>query len=189
MNESITLCNIAGYCPEEAIWKMIQDLCDIIEQNPAGQCLLTPDSIIIDGDKFLIGHTQEEQAAFLPPEHQVNETSMGTPQLIWSLGALIYYASSGRILFGGHGGRYQQQYPQVALPVLQKKHQRLTPVMQRCLQREPISRISAQELKSIAQKERARCLNKSRQPALASQQPTAVSRQDGGRWPEEMIEI
>ncbi len=189
MNETLRLHHIAGFCTEDAIWTMIIDLCDIVRKNPMKQFLPTPQSVIVDADRFLMDVSQEAKAEFLPPECQGMMETASEAQFVWALGANIYFASSGRILFGGYGGQYQQAYPKVALPGLQKKHQALTPVMQRCLAWNPAERPGVQELQDIAEKERARCLHEKRQ-AIAAQGPARISPTPSyDNWPEEMIEL
>ena len=53
MKYYMTIRDIAGFCPEEAVWKMMTDV---------SKCLLTdgfnhtlsPDSVVIVGDSFII---------------------------------------------------------------------------------------------------------------------------------------
>lgn len=188
MIDSLRLRHIAGYCPEEAIWKMIIDLCDSVS-GQTDMPLLSPESIVVDADSFLVDIRQTEMSEFLPPECQGNNFSFTSQQFVWSIGACVYFASSGRTLFGGHGGSYQRSYPRVALPVLQKKHRALTPVVQRCLPSEPSARISLQELLEISKKERARCLNTQRQRIAPQITTPAPRRQDSDSWPDEMTDL
>lgn len=187
MNKVINLHHIAGYCPEAAIWKMIVDLCCIIQGQDKRRTPITPYSLFVDGGTFYIDDSDEISPEFLPPEYVTGE-SITESQQMWMLGATIYYASSGRILFGGHGGYYQRSNPYVQLPVLQKAHQAITPVMQRCLQTDPSQRINVQELKDIALRESERCR---RAPRLrARPQQTASNKIITDRkWPEEMVEL
>jgi len=188
MIESLRLRHIAGYCPEEAIWKMIIDLCESA-CGQAGVPLLSPESILVDADSFLVDVRQKRCPEFLPPECHGDDSTLTSQQFVWSLGACVYYASSGRTLFGGHGGSYQHSYPHVALPVLQKKHQALTPVVQRCLQSEPSARIGVKELLEIAKKEHTRCRMTQRQHIASHIVAPPPSRHDCTGWPEEMTDI
>ena len=117
MNKPITLTDIAGYCTEDAIWKMVVDLAQSIKDN--NHCPLSPDEIIIDDKSFLTGEKSDKKLHMLAPEYS-NGKPYGPSQQVWTLGALIYYASSGRTLFGGHGGAYQKEHPNVLLPSLRK---------------------------------------------------------------------
>lgn len=186
MNKRITLKDIAGYCPEEAIWRMAADLGQCIKNS--SQCPTSPDEVIVDGLSFLIGDKTDEQSEFIPPECFSN-APYGQPQQVWTLGALIYHASSGRTLFGGHGGAYQKIHPNVLLPSLQKKHQSLTALMQQCLQHNPSSRISIGRLVDEALKGLGNCRKTTRSYCMADRK--AASKGDNQRkenWPEEMIE-
>ena len=186
MNKRITLRDIAGYCPEEAIWRMAADLGQCIKDN--SQCPTSPDEVIVDGLSFLIGEKTDERPEFMPPEC-VNKAPCGQPQQVWTLGALIYHASSGRTLFGGHGGAYQNTHPNVLLPSLQKSHQSLTALMQQCLQHDPSSRISIGKLVDEALKGLEKCRKTTRSHRKAAQDAAATSdKRRKENWPEEMIE-
>lgn len=187
MNKIITLRDIAGFCPEEAIWKMIVDLGQSIKDNH--QCPLSPDEVIIDGMSFLLGEKSSDRFQFLAPEC-TNEASCGQAQLVWSLGALIYYASSGRILFGGNGSIYQKNHPNVLLPSLRKSHQSLTALMQQCLQYDPSSRISINKLIDEAQRGLGSCRKTMRGHCKSTEESAPSSaNQRKENWPEEMIEM
>ena len=186
MNRSITLRDIAGYCPEEAIWKMITDLGQSIKDD--NNCPVSPDGVIIDGMTFLTDEQVEKQNHFQAPECSDGATG-GQAQQVWALGALIYYASSGRTLFGGHGGAYQKNHPNVLLPSLRKSHDSLTAVMQQCLQHEPSSRIGIDKLIDEARKglETCRKAQRSRSKTAKAIVPTN-NKQKRENWPEEMKE-
>jgi serine/threonine protein kinase len=85
--------------------------------------------------------------AFYPPE---GIGDYGESGFVWSLGALTCYASSGHYVFGGRGGVYQYNHPEVELPTLRKEHFALTPIVKRCLCYSPSQRISINELHTIA---------------------------------------
>lgn len=186
MNKRITLRDIAGYCPEEAIWKMVIDLGQSIKDN--GHCPSSPDGVIVDGMSFLTDESAGTQTQFLAPESSDN-TNCNQAQQIWTLGALIYFASSGRTLFGGYGGAYQQSHPNVLLPVLRKDHQSLTALVQQCLQCDPTLRIGIDKVIDEARKgfENCRATMRCSTESKRKSMPTA-SRLKTENWPEEMIE-
>lgn len=187
MNKHITLRDIAGYCPEEAIWRMAADLGSGIKDN--NQCPKSPDEVIVDDLSFLIGEKTDEQPEFMPPECS-DMASFGQMQQVWTLGALIYYASSGRTLFGGHGGAYQKDHPNVLLPSLQKSHQSLTALMQQCLQHDPSSRIGINKLVEEAHKGLENCKRTPRCRCKTGQEVAPKSdHRRKENWPEEMIEM
>ena len=187
MNRHITLRDIAGYCPEEAIWKMVIDLGQNIKDN--GHCPLSPDGVVVDSMSFLTDESASNQAQFLAPESSDDNTACNQAQQIWTLGALIYFASSGRTLFGGYGGTYQKSHPSVLPPTLRKDHKSLTALMQQCLQFDPSSRIGIDKVIDEARKGfencrgTMRCRNENAKESL----PT-ISPRNTENWPEEMIE-
>ena len=139
----MTLQAVAGYCYETMLWKLLADLSDELQRALPEGCL-TPDDVTLDGEDFHVApQGQKTPSAFCPPEgggcH--NEAA-----LVWSLGALVCYASSGHCIFGGQGGRYQRSHPTVALPALRKEHAALTPLVRRCLCYSPGQRISLKTL-------------------------------------------
>lgn len=187
MNKPITLTDIAGYCTEDAIWKMVIDLGQSIKDN--NHCPLSPDEIIIDGTSFLTGEKSSEQLHMLAPEYS-NDKPYGPSQQVWTLGALIYYASSGRTLFGGHGGAYQKEHPNVSLPSLRKSHGALTDLMQQCLKHDPSSRIGIDKLIDEARKGLDNCRMTQRSPRQTAEDTLPPSdKQKRESWPEEMKEM
>ena len=99
---------------------------------------------------------------FCAPEGLASETAT-----VWSLGALLCYASSGHLIFGGSGSLYQGKHPDVKLPVLQKKHSSLTPIVQRCLANSPEKRISLDEMVIEARKGLELCKKRTRSKSNA----------------------
>jgi len=187
MNKRITLEQIAGYCHDQAIWKLIADLASGVASK--SDCLLSPAAVIVDGNTFLIDDSAPVMKEFRAPECIDSKTSAQAQQ-VWSIGAIAHYASSGRILFGGNGSNYQHEHPEAPLPVLQKKHQALTPLVQRCLCHDPSQRISLQELANEARCGLERCSNSPRQPLQStSKTPSTVKPAASAEsWPEEMTE-
>ena len=186
MNKRITLRDIAGYCPEEAIWKMVIDLGQSIKDN--GHCPLSPDGVMVDDKAFLTDDSADTQSQFLAPECTDGATK-GQAQQIWSLGALVYFASSGRTLFGGYGGAYQKNHPNVLLPTLRKDHQSLTALVQQCLAFDPSSRIGIDRVMDEARKGYEQCRKAKRCPIGKTRGTmAATTRQKAENWPEEMQE-
>ena len=126
----LTLTGIAGFCPEPAVWQLVADLCDIVQAHRSG-AYLAPENIIADHYSFRVDDTGVEAQEFQAPETAATG-QVTDAQCVWSMGALIYYCTLGRVVFGGHGSAYQRQHPDVALPVLPKTHRALTPVLHRC---------------------------------------------------------
>ena len=147
-----TIHSIAGYCSEKALWKLLVDLITnaISNKSEIGR-VLTPDRVIVDGDGFCVDSniSSEPLTEFIPPEGIENYGESG---FIWSLGALVCYASSGHYLFGGRGGAYQRNKPKVELPALRKEHSPLDALVKRCLCYSPSQRITLNELLEHANK-------------------------------------
>ena len=140
----ITIQDIAGFYPEEAVWKMMADVSAFLEKDGM-DCILTPDAIIVDVNTFIVEPSLEKQEEFLSPE--LNENIIpGKPQMVWAIGAVAYYMSTGHVIFCGHGGEYQMKHPSVPLPVLPKGKQALKSALHQCVCFNPQERISLEEL-------------------------------------------
>ena len=187
--ERISLQQIAGFCPEEAIWKMLVDVSGILlKDGPRNVNWLHPISIVVDGDTFLVGENNSGNTEFCAPEYK-EQQPLSEEQAVWTLGALIYYVSSRHIIFGGRGGEYQQKRPNVSLPALQKTHQALTPLMHQSLCYTAKDRISLQKFNEMAQRGLKTCMNRKREKDSCEQMlyKTESSQEHG--WPEKMIEL
>lgn len=187
MSKQMTIRDIAGFCPEEAIWKMIADVSGCLTSG-GHEKALSPDSVMIDGSSFMISHCQGEVGEFLAPEHKKGQTA-DEKELVWVLGAIAYYAATGHIVFGGHGGSYQKDHPSVSLPVLPKGLQTLTPVLQKCLCVMPDERIGLQGLHELAQRGLSECSKQIRKKVSPTNKDEKKVKYTGEKWPEEMIEV
>lgn len=148
----ITIQSIAGYCNEKALWKLLVNLStEMLQDNSNDWMVLMPDLVTVDGEEFRMEDKtpQNPVTEFYPPEGIENYGEAG---FVWSLGALVCYASSGHYVFGGRGGIYQRSHPKVELPTLKKEHSALTATVKRCLCYFPSQRISLRELHTIAVK-------------------------------------
>lgn len=182
--ERLTLKSIAGYCIEEALWKFIIDIVAEIQEKGLVLPGIDPDMIIIENEDFHLVHKENIMSSFCAPEEETSEAAM-----VWALGALLCYASSGHLIFGGSGSLYQRKHPSVKLPVLQKKHSSLTSLVQHCLEYDPKNRISLNEMVIEAKnglelcKKRTRCKSNVN---VEKEHPTISSLDE--RWPEEMTD-
>lgn len=189
MSKKMTVNDIAGFCPEEAVWKMIADVSAWLMEEKS-DCKLTPKSIVVAGDAFIVETGCETLDEFLAPE-QMNSDFANEKQSVWTLGAVAYYAATGHIIFGGHGGRYQAQHPSVSLPILQKGLLQLTYVLQKCLCCNPLDRVTLSELHSMSINGLQKCRAQKREKTTASikTNQSEITEQLGYNWPEKMIEI
>ena len=143
MTEKIRIRDIAGFCPEEAVWKMMIDISHLISDVK----MVTqpnPDSILVDGDAFIIDTDIDEIDAFLAPE-QYDVDKKDIKQAVWALGATAYFMATGHVIFGGFGGKYQKNHPNVPLPNMPKTLHSLTPVIHKCITCVPSERISLED--------------------------------------------
>ena len=172
---------------------MMADVSEFLLEDGSG-CMLSPDTIVVDGESFLVETDCQPDDKYLSPEQREGEKP-ATPQQVWQLGAIAWYMATGHVIFGGHGGSYQRQHPQVALPVLPKAFQQLTPVVQRCLHPSPSRRIGLEELRTAVNNGLAVCSRRQRARFKADVQCSASNVQrpmfnvQCPKWPEEMIEI
>ena len=185
----MTIRDIAGFCPEEAIWKMIVDVSDFLMNDDISDGL-SPDSVMVDGFSFMVNCIQEPSNEFSAPEHKYGQLS-DEKEKVWSLGAIAYFASTGHIIFGGYGGRYQEEHPSVALPALPKGLHSLTPVLQKCLCYDSKERLGICDLNDLARiglKECRKQMRKKNKPAKEEIKEKEV-KCTGEKWPEKMIEV
>jgi len=150
---------------------------------------MTPESIMIDGDAFMVGTEQEIENEFMAPEH-IEGCRNETSQMVWSLGALAYYMATGHIIFGGHGGYYQKEHPTVPLPILPKGLQALSSVMQKCLNYDPNDRVCLKELNELSHQGLLACKKRQREKSvLTAKGQKTGGKYNGDKWPEEMTEV
>lgn len=187
MNKQMNVRDIAGLCPEVAVWKMLADVGSLLQSEARGY-VLSPDTIGVDGEAFMLEGGEEPSAAFLAPEQQAGEEPTEA-QMVWALGATAYFAATGHVVFGGHGGSYQRRHPQVPLPALPKAYQALTPLVRQCLCCQPSERISLPELTEQARKGLYACMQKPRTKATTATKPAETAEEAAQPWPEEMKEL
>ena len=188
MSEKITIRDIAGFCPENAIWKMMANVCDFLMKDGHGY-VLNPDSLIVDVDTFVVEDRPCPESEFLAPEQDEGQ-SPSSEQMVWAIGATAYFMATGHIVFGGHGGRYQREHPTVPLPVMPKALQNLTPVLHKCLDYSPKSRVGLEELNTLAKNGWAFCSKRQREKGKAGGEASICKeRHQEEKWPEKMIEI
>ena len=186
----MTIRDIAGFCPEEAVWKMITDVSECQLNDGVGNDL-SPDSVMVDGNSFMVDRIPDVENEFLAPEHKDGQHS-NEKETVWSLGAIAYYAATGHVVFGGYGSSYQKEHPSVALPVLPKGVQVLTPVLQKCLCYDSNERIGLKDLHDLARKGLEECAKLRRMKTKsikADEKKENEVKYTGEKWPEEMVEI
>lgn len=184
----MTIRDIAGFCPEKAIWKMMADVSSYLT-NEDVVYYFSPDSITIDGEMFMVENGACMQNEFVAPEC-IEGGKTGTKQMVWSLGSVAYFAATGHIIFGGHGSIYQKDNPSVPLPVLPKNYQALTAVLHKCICYNPDKRISMAEVNDLAQQGLASCEKHKREKReVEEKEIESIKKSIGEKWPEDMVEI
>ena len=183
----LTIHSIAGFCNERTLWKLLVDLSSkLLDDSSNARKVVTPEMVIIDGEDFRLNNenSQDQSTEFYPPEGIENSGSEGQ---VWSLAALVCYASSGHYVFGGRGGSYQQSHPQVELPTLKKEHSGLTALVKRSLCYSPSQRISLDDLHTAAVKGLESNVQMSRvKRANESSEETPSSGTMDNIWPDKM---
>ena len=188
MSRKTTIRDIAGFCPEEAIWKMMFDVSGLLLQKDTDY-VLTPDSVVIDGQMFIVESNHESIIEFLAPEQNPGFKTDSKGK-VWSLGAIAYYVATGHIVFGGYGGCYQKEHSSAPLPILPKGLQDLTAVLHQCLCYNPEERINIKELNELSQKGLFNCEQLQRQSSVQEERVIKFNKkQHGEKWPEKMIEL
>lgn len=188
MNSVLNLIDIAGFCPEEAVWKMITDVCEFLSKDPSVS-FLSPRTIVVDGETFLVEAGDKPNEYYLAPE-QLNGNQRSTQeQLVWQIGAVAFFMATGHLPFGGHGSRYQREHPHVTLPVLPKAFQSLSPIVQRCMYTNPSKRITMEELKKVAHNGLLVCSQRQRSKVTQQNKSIETKKYQKEKWPEKMIEV
>lgn len=190
MKYDMTIRDIAGFCPEEAIWKMIADVSECLLNDGFGNGL-SPNSVIIDGNSFMVNHIQDVEEEFQAPEHRDGQQP-DEKEFVWSLGAIAYYASTGHVVFGGYGGKYQKEHSLVYIPALPKGLQSLTPLLHRCLCYDSNERIGLKDLRDLARKGLEECGKQKRKTIIKAREEEEKGKsvnRSGEKWPEEMVEL
>lgn len=178
----MTLRALAGYSMEESLWKMLYDISSQLQGKTISMKGIDPDMIIIENEDFCLTNHETVSPLFSAPEEIASEAAV-----VWSLGALVCYASSGHLIFGGQGSDYQKKHPSVALPILQKKHSSLTPLVQHCLAYNSENRIKIKELVIESKKGLEQCKKKVRGKSVEKNRIIETNTIEvNERWPEEM---
>lgn len=149
---------------------------------------LSPDSVVIVGDSFVMAKEHDMAGEFLAPEHIAGQ-GYDEKKTVWSLGSVAYYAATGHLVFGGYGSGYQKEHPSVPLPVLPKGMQALTPIIQKCLCYSPDERVGLEELNGIATRGQRECSKQTRKKVNSTEGKEKHITDTGEKWPEEMTEV
>ena len=183
----MTIHSIAGYCSEKTLWKLLVDMSsDILDETSKTRKVIIPEMVIVDGEDFRLTEEAPQglSTEFYPPE---GIGVSGSEGLVWSLAALVCYASSGHYVFGGRGGFYQRTHPKVELPTLKKEHSGLAALVKRCLCYLPSQRICVSELHAAAVKGFESNVQRSRVKRKNELSETkAFSEAMDDEWPDKM---
>lgn len=165
---------------------MIVDLTsDMLAEQLKTWIVINPGIVLIDGENFRIDSNipVADTVEFYPPE---GIEKYGEEGFVWSLGALVCYASSGHYVFGGRGGSYQHDHPNVELPTLRKEHTALTAIVKGCLCYSSSQRMKLRELHDLAIKGLASCNQTNRVKRLKEPGESRLLKYSDDVWPEIM---
>lgn len=182
MENQTTLKSIAAYCPEKAIWKFMADLSKLLQKK---LCRISPDNVAVDGTAFFITDSVPHNIDYDAPEY-TDDSAFSESQAVWSIGAIACYLSSGHVIFGGMGGRYQRQSPEAPLPILQKCHERITPIIHKCLCANPKERITLAELENEAKRQFEKVVLRKEIEQKESGTELMFVNTNSDSWPEKM---
>ena len=165
---------------------MVVDLSsNVLAEQLKTWIVINPGIVLVDGEDFHIDATIPEADAteFYPPEGIEN---YGEEGYVWSLGALVCYASSGHYVFGGRGGSYQRDHPKVELPMLRKEHTALTAIVKGCLCYSSFQRMKLRNLHDLALKGLTSCDQTNRVKRLKEPGESRLPKCSDDVWPEIM---
>lgn len=165
---------------------MIVDLTsDMLAEQLKTWIVINPGIVLIDEENFRIDSNipVADTVEFYPPE---GIEKYGEEGFVWSLGALVCYASSGHYVFGGRGGSYQHDHPNVELPTLRKEHTALTAIVKGCLCYSSSQRMKLRELHDLAIKGLASCNQTNRVKRLKEPGESRLLKYSDDVWPEIM---
>lgn len=170
----MTVDNIAGYCFESTLWRILCDITSNREFNitPTHYPLIRSNNLLICNESFEIA----------------SQTQLcSESDAIWHIGALISYLSSGHPIFGGKGKEFHDKHPSIQLPSLRKEHSALTPIVHSCLNANESQRISFAELKKQALIGYNDCIKREKIRIELPQKQSTTSISHNEMWPEAMI--
>ena len=146
--DQLTLKDVAGYCTERMVWKLLLGLAD--GWTPGNLERITP-AMVTATDTDLTLDKQlpagDEARAFMPPEHN------GDPQAaeVWTAGALAHYALTGMQVFEGRGGETQTAATPVPRIAGSRAGRQLSTLVCRCLSYNPTDRPAMHDIVHKAQ--------------------------------------
>ena len=152
----IILSDIAGYATERMVWQMMFDLSAVCDSD--GKVTINniaPQRIVITDNHFLlknIGTSVESNCkAFSAPETFNKRTEYSAASVIWTIGALAFYAITGTDVFEGKGGETQTKDTEI--PRLSSAHasKEMSTMIRRCLSYIPADRPTKEEIRQQAQ--------------------------------------
>lgn len=156
MKKDITLSDIAGYATERTVWQMMLDISVVCDSD--GNVAINnivPQRITIADNHFKLQNTGTLNdgvcRAFSAPEFFTNNFRPSEASVIWTIGALSFYAITGIGVFEGKGGETQTKDTEI--PRLSSSHasRDLSVLIRRCLSYLPANRPTKEEIRKQAQ--------------------------------------
>lgn len=189
MEEKRYASDIAGHCNEPTAWKILMEVSDQLMNHK--QLIVNPFIIEIREDRhFALSTTETQLSGFDAPE--VTTAYRNEANVVWSLGAALFYVVMGRQVMNGKGGVGQTGTSK--LPYMRSEWPELSELVQRCLHYQPSQRPGLQEIYNKASEQQSRCMEEIRHgPKFKKNSENAI---DGtinaadmmAFWPESMHE-
>lgn len=175
-----TLNDIAGYMTSRSVWAMLRKLSVVCQENTF-DISLSPASILFDNDDIVVERSADADAGFLPCD------SCGEASVVWTIGALAFYALMGVRVFDGQGGA--NQTAATTVPRIGAAHcdNELGDLLFRCLSFDPLARPSLSGIVAAAD-------NALQKPAiprktLSNAQGMAYKTSLVKFWPDEIVTL
>lgn len=187
---SITISQIAGYTTENIVWNMLLQLSEYGKKENLQEVLA--EDIIVEESKFEIRHfsqkSHEPTCPFAAPEtFQATAQSLTPKSNVWTLGALAFYAMTGKPIFEGKGG--STQLPETIIPKISSAcaSDKLSELIRQCLSYSPAERPTIDEI--INTSKAAINTPRTPRPRLVSQSGRQYATSLVKFWPEEMVPL
>ena len=175
--ERITADKLQGYCSESGAWQFLHDVAGSLVQIHAkgnAHCGVTLSNVYLDGEYFVLGDSVADGCGSLEDD-------------VWALGASVFLLLMGKPVFYGENGRKQSATTKIPR-YLSGFSERISAMVYRCLQYNPLERPLPEEVFETAAKmlEQFPPARKERRKVGNTNMDDICNSQDEF-WPEEMV--
>mgnify|MGYP002624291438 CR=1 FL=1 len=189
MKKVITLSDIAGYATERMVWQLMFDLSTVCDSDHVDINNMVPQCVAVDDNHFQLRNTDatsnSERRAFSAPETFAKNSGPTDTSVVWTIGALAFYAITGTDVFEGKGGETQTQ--ETEIPRLSSAHASkiLSTLIHRCLSYHSADRPTKEEIRKEARA--GLSLPVEPRKRLSGQTGKSYGSSLVKFWPEEMV--